>query len=228
MNLLQLSFDALGRVGVFRAQPARDALAIVFVKGLRRSLTATVLVAALLGLTLFQYVLPLIPWIGARPAEVARLFLFSIQHLGDVLAGVLVVGQAGLPITWELWRARAAVPGRSPGPEETLPAIWGLAALYFVTVMLFKVTSVVAAAYLNYALDGRFLGGELGEIIEENGNAILAGYLLNAIVALLIGLICCAPGLSRSASRENEPPLGAVFRRALVMIFAAKLAFFLL
>lgn len=207
----------------FSPPPRRrfDAFVSVFTDGLWRTVAPTVAVATLLGVTLFQFVLPLLPAIGSRPDRLARVFLFAVQHLGDVLVGVLVVGQAGLPRAVELWRARQT----APEPRSAAASLWGIAALYFTTLMLFKVTAVVVAAVTNYGIDGRFLGGELGEVIEENGAAILGGYALNALVALGIGALCSSPG--RAARLGTAPPVGPIFRHALEIVFAAKLVFFL-
>ncbi len=223
------------RAAAARRRAVRDALAAAFVSGSGRTAVSALWVSALVGVTLLQFVLPLLPWFGARPEELARIFLFAIQHLGDVMAGVLVVGQAGLAATLELWRAReryrftsVAAAGMDPLELFVLPRVWGLALVYLVTGMMFKVTAVVVATYVNYAIDGRFLGAEIGAILEEGGRGILAGYVLNALVGCAVGAVCCAPVLAGRVGGAEVAPIGRVFRDALVLIFAAKLLFFVL
>ena len=232
---LVLAASMVSRAAALRRRAVRDALAAAFVSGLGRTAVSAGWVAAILGGTLLRFVLPLLPWFGARPEELARIFLFAVQHLGDVLAGVLVVGQAGLASTWELWRARerhrftsVAAAGMDPLELLVLPRVWGLALVYLIGGMLFKVTAVVAAVWVNYAIDGRFLGPEIGGILEEGGRGILAGYALNAAVGAAVGVVCCAPVLGRMSAAETVAPIGRVFRQALVLIFAAKLLFFVI
>ncbi len=232
-DTLALAASTIVRSPALRRRAVRDALAAAFVGGLGRTALTAVLVASILGVTLLQFVLPLLPWFGARPDELARIFLFAIQHLGDVLAGVLVVGQAGLPAMGELWRARerhrftsVAAAGMDPLELFVLPRVWGLALVYLVTGMLFKATAVIVAAYVNFAIDGRFLGPEIGAILEEGGRGILGGYLLNALVGCAVGVVCCVPVVERGVAAQAMAPIGRVFRRTLVLIFAAKLLFF--
>src|SRR5690606_4692384 len=97
--VLRLIGASVGEIFALRRRAVRDVLAGVFVSGLRRSLLAVILTAVLLGVILFRYVLPLIPIVGSNPAQLAATFLFTVQHLGDVVAGLLVVGQAGLLCT---------------------------------------------------------------------------------------------------------------------------------
>lgn len=234
-DTLALAATMFLRAASVRRRAVRDALAAAFVSGLGRTAGTSVIVASILGVTLLQFVLPLLPWFGARPEELARIFLFAVQHLGDVMAGVLVVGLAGLAATAELWRARerhrftsVAAAGMDPLELFVLPRVWGLALVYLVTGMMFKVTAVVVAVYVNYAIDGRFLGAEIGAILEEGGRGILAGYVLNALVGCAVGAVCCAPALGRSGGGAGTVPIGQVFRSALVLIFAAKLLFFVL
>jgi ABC-type transporter Mla maintaining outer membrane lipid asymmetry permease subunit MlaE len=230
-HILRLVGATFVEVGALRRRAVRDALAEVFVQGLRRAAVAVVVIAALLGLILFRYVLPLIPLFGSQPTELATMFLFAVQHLGDVVGGMLVIGQAGLLCTWELVQARdrrhfaaAVATGIDPLVYFVMPRVWGVALLFVFVQMVFKVLTVLSGVYLVAWLDGRFFGPELGEVIARHGDTILAGYGLNTALGLALAAICAAPALEptrRDALRA--PPIARVFLQCLTLLFVAKL-----
>jgi hypothetical protein len=230
-HILRLCGATILELGALRRQAVRDALAEVFVRGLRRAALAVAVIAALLGLILFRYVLPVIPLLGSQPSELAAMFLFAVQHLGDVVGGVLVIGQAGLLCTWELVQARdrrhfaaATATGIDPLAYFVMPRVWGVALLFVFVQMIFKVLTVLSGVYLVRWLDGRFFGPELGEVIARHGGTILAGYGFNTALGFLLATLCAAPALEpvrRDALRE--PPIARVFLQCLTLLFAAKL-----
>lgn len=230
-NILRLLGASLGDLGALRRRAVREALAVHFVAGLRRSWLATVVIATLLGVILFRYVLPLIPVIGENPAQRAMVFLFSVQHLGDLLAGVLVVGQAGLLCTWELVEARdrrhfaaATATGIDVLELFVLPRVWAGAVLFVFVQMVFKVVTVLAGTYAVRWLDGHFFGPEIGEVIAQHGGTILAGYGVNAVLGLLLAVIAAAPALDPARGTERrEPPIARVFLLSLTLLFFCKL-----
>jgi ABC-type transporter Mla maintaining outer membrane lipid asymmetry permease subunit MlaE len=230
-HILRLVVATFGEAGALRRRAVRDALAEVFVRGLRRAALAVVLISALLGLILFRYVLPRVPLLGSEPGELALMFLFAVQHLGDVIGGMLVIGQAGLLCTWELVQARdrrhfaaAIATGIDPMAYFVMPRVWGVALLFVFVQMVFKVLTVLSGVYLVQWLDGRFFGPELGEVIARHGHAILAGYGINTVLGLVLAAICAAPALE-AARRDpgREPPIARVFLQCLTLLFAAKL-----
>lgn len=230
-NILRLLGAAFGDLGALRRRAVRDALVATFVAGLRRSWLATVVIASLLGVILFRYVLPLIPVIGEDPTQRAMVFLFSVQHLGDLLAGVLVVGQAGLLGTWALVEARdrrhfaaATATGIDALELFVLPRVWGGAALFIFVQMVFKVVTVLTGTYAVQWLDGDFFGPEIGEVIAQHGGTIMAGYGVNAVLGLLLAVIAAAPALDpvRGGARR-EPPIARVFLLSLTLLFLCKL-----
>jgi ABC-type transporter Mla maintaining outer membrane lipid asymmetry permease subunit MlaE len=230
-HILRLLGATLLELGALRRRAVRDALAEVFVRGLRRAALAVVLISALLGLILFRYVLPMVPLLGSQPGELASMFLFAVQHLGDIVGGVLVIGQAGLLSTWELVQARdrrhfaaATATGIDPLAYFVMPRVWGVALLFVFVQMIFKVLTVVSGVYLVRWLDGRFFGPELGDVIARHGPAILAGYGMNTALGFALAAICAAPALEaphRDALRA--PPIARVFLQCLTLLFAAKL-----
>lgn len=231
MNILRLAGATFSRLGWLRRRAVRDALAEVFTAGLRRTLLALVAISVLLGLMLFRYVLPLVPWFGSQPDNLAAMFLFSVQHLGDVIAGALVVGQAGLLCTWELVQARdrhhfaaATATGLDPVACFVLPRVWGIAVLFVFVQMLFKVLTVVSAVFAVRLLDGRFYGPEIGDVLARHGGEILAGYAVNAVLAIAIAAMCAAPALEPTRPDAlREPPISRVHLQCFALLFVVKL-----
>lgn len=223
-----LPWRAVAGLGALRRRAVRDAVAAAFVTGLQRTLGSALAVAVLLGVILLREVLPLVPWFGRNPSDLSAMFLFAVQHLGDIVAGILVVGQAGLVVTWELeqvWAkhrdAGARAVGIDPVEYFVLPRVWALAALYVFTLLVFKVVAVTAGALVAWGLDGHFYGAEIGDVLVGRGPTVLLGYAVNIVLALLLAAVCCAPPVVRTGA--PAPALPTVFRRALVLIFAAKL-----
>jgi ABC-type transporter Mla maintaining outer membrane lipid asymmetry permease subunit MlaE len=206
--------------GALRRRAVRNALAAAFAAGLGRTLATAAIVAVLLGVILLREVLPLVPWFGRRSDDLAGMLLFAVQHLGDVVAGILVAGQAGLMATHELGQVRAKqrdasvrAAGIDPVEYFVLPRVWALAVLYVFILLFFKVLAVASGAVAAWVLDGRWLGPEIGAVLLGRAPAIFAGYAVNSLLALLLASVCCAPPLE----------LPGVFRRSLILIFAAKL-----
>lgn len=233
MPPLALLWQALIGLPAFRRRAVRDATAAHFVSGLRRSVASAVLVGSLVGIILFRYILPLIPWFGQHPPDLITIFIFAVQHLGDVLAGILVVGQAGLAATWELEHTRSrqrfvsvAAAGLDPVTYFFLPRIYALTVLYLFILFLFKVTAVLAAVYLTWFLEARFFGPEVGHLLVAEGPAILWGYGLNAMLGFAVAVACCALPPATASQHAPAAAIPVVFRRAVVLILLGKLLYF--